>query len=56
MPPSGLFSQELRDRRIRAERLQQLDLRVRQFDERHRHAMLGHRVGGIETRAPRLSR
>ena len=36
----GVVPQILRDRRIGAERLQQLDLRVRQFDERHGHAML----------------
>src|SRR5690606_28802008 len=49
-PALAIAFEELRDRRTLAERFEQFDLRIRQFDKDGRHAMLWLRDGGRQAR------
>ena len=55
MPPSGVLLEELRDRGRFAQRLEQLDLGIRQLDEYDRHAMLRLRQWGSDLGAERIA-
>ena len=55
MPPSGLRSRNFAIGEFFAERLEQLDLGVRQGDEHRGHAMLGQRHGGGYLGAERIA-
>src|SRR5208282_1555125 len=51
----GIALEEFCDRRIGAQRMQQFDLGVGEFDERHRHAVVGLGLRGGDMRAERLA-